>query len=164
RRPSPRCVARRFPSLPGRRTGSARRTARREPGSERTGTTPATRRKTVLDSPPPESRTRQRPGRRRRRQSSEGGSTGAPEGWAPARDAGQRDRVQSLGLQELHVSCAQGLQELPGDRGIEPGIPRFNRNEKGVVCNALEDLGSKQRVIEHRKPVQTEHAEDGAER
>ena len=61
RRSSPRSVAARSPILPGSRTGSARRRARRGPGSERTGTTRATRRRTASDSPPPESRRPPRP-------------------------------------------------------------------------------------------------------
>ena len=68
RRSSPRSVAARSPILPGPRTGSARRRARRGPGSERTGTTRATRRRTASDSPPPESRRPPRPAGRRRRQ------------------------------------------------------------------------------------------------
>ena len=56
RRLSPRSAAARSPILPGPRTGSARRRARRGPGSERTGTTRATRRRTASDSLPPESR------------------------------------------------------------------------------------------------------------
>ena len=44
------------------------------------------------------------------------------------------------GLQELDASRAQGLQQLPGGRRIEPGIPRFDRNEEGVVGHPFEDL------------------------
>ena len=68
------------------------------------------------------------------------------------------------GLQELDASCAQGLQQRPGGRRIEPGIPRFDRDEEGVVGRPLEDLGLEERMVVHREPVQAEHAEDGAER
>ena len=68
------------------------------------------------------------------------------------------------GLQELDASCAQRLQQLPGGRRIEPGIPRFDRDEEGVVGHPLEDLGLEERMVVHGEPVQAEHAEDGAER
>src|SRR6266571_1406822 len=92
-RSSLRSVAPRFPILPGTRTGSARRRGRRGPGSQRTGTTRATRRRTASDSPPPESRRPPLPAERRRRQRPEVGSTGGPPGSWPARAAARRDRV-----------------------------------------------------------------------
>ena len=89
----------------------------------------------------------------------------------PRRDRGllgpQRHAIafgDHSGLQELDASCAQRLQQLPGGRRIEPGIPRFDRDEEGVVGHPLEDLGSEERMVVHREPVQAEHAEDGAER
>src|SRR6266851_1300857 len=214
RRSSPRSVGAQSPILPGTRTGSARKRARRGSGSERTGTTRATRRRIATDSPAPESRRPPPPADCSRRQRPEAGSTSAPAGSWPDRAAAPRDRVRGSfsnrgasplglpytlirsplrrlapfawltrwrsfalahsaccglrmdhsGLQELDASCAQGLQQLPGGRRIEPGIPRFNRDEEAVVGHPLEDPGSEERMVVHGEPVQAEHAEDGAER
>jgi hypothetical protein len=44
------------------------------------------------------------------------------------------------------------------------GDPTINRDEEGVVGHALEDLGSEERMVVHGQPVQSEHAENRAER
>ena len=57
----------------------------------------------------------------------------------------QRDAIAVVdhsGLQQLDASCAQRFQQLSGGRRLEPGIPRFDRDEEGVVGRPLEDRGA----------------------
>ena len=113
------------PSSLGARTGSARRRARRGPGSERTGTTRATRRRTASDSPRPRiaqatapSRAHAAPMAGRRFHECPGGIVACS-----GRSATRSRSDDHSGLQELDASCAQRLQQLPGGRRIEPRDP-----------------------------------------
>ena len=98
----------------------------------------------------------------RTQQGADGANGGKAVPRVPGRNRGllgpQRHAIAvgcHSGLQKLDASCAQRLQQLPGGRRIEPGIPRLDRDEEGVVSHALEDLGSEERMVVHGQPVQS---------
>src|SRR5262245_30212450 len=58
------------------------------------------------------------------------------------------------GLHHLDLARPERFEEASCCRLVELGVPRFDRDEEGVVARALEPRGVEERMVVHRQLVE----------